>query len=307
MNTNLGNRNLPSSRTALEWPLKPFQLVSLLQMYKYPATRIFSLQYISFSILNNICEEGKVIVPSNYAYNAKEVERLKERMETWVRHLDFLGLEFSSRFLKELIKDKLTIGITHKEIGSDLEVLEGRIDHEIDGIQFGFIPKDRVPYFENKHLFGEKVSHAFPSVSADLKAAGLCYAHSLYTAAVFHLMRCVESGARSLVRGLNTKAHLSRPIELSEWGEILAAIQEGLKLLRVGSRTTQYKKDKYEFYNHAAAQFMNFKDAWRNNVSHSRKEYQQGETKDIFDNAKQFMKHLSTRLKEPKKSPLQQK
>lgn len=45
-------------------------------------------------------------------------------------------------------------------------------------------------------------------------------------------------------------------------------------------------------------QFRNFKDAWRNNVSHTRTVYQAGQTKDIMDNTRQFMQHLAERLKE---------
>lgn len=70
---------------------------------------------------------------------------------------------------------------------------------------------------------------------------------------VFHLMRVVEIGARQLIRGLNAKRHLSRPVELCDWGEMLAAIQEGIKVLQVGNRTTKAKKAMYEYYNDASA------------------------------------------------------
>ena len=147
------------------------------------------------------------------------------------------------------------------------------------------------------------MSKCFPDAATDITQAGNCYALGLYTACVFHLMRVIEIGARRMMSDLKARKHLPNPkraIELCEWGDLTGAIDEAVKVLRVGSRTSMAKKDKFEFYNHAAAQFRNFKDAWRNNVSHSRREYQQGGAKDVMDNTRQFMQHLASRPNKPK-------
>ena len=77
-----------------------------------------------------------------------------------------------------------------------------------------------------------------------------------------------------MVKRLKVQAHLNGvPLELCEWGVIAGALQKGVDGLSSGSRTDKRKKEKHEFYSHALAVFRNFKDAWRNNVSHTRTTY----------------------------------
>jgi hypothetical protein len=165
---------------------------------------------------------------------------------------------------------------------------------------FVYIPKDKEQYFEQPALFDNdevSVSDRFPEALADIKAAGNCYAVGMYTACVFHLMRVVEHGARKMMSDLKARRHLPtprKPIELCDWGELITAIDKALGQLSAGTRTSMAKKNKFEFYNHAVAQFRNFKDAWRNNVSHLRRTYKHGGAKDVMDNTRQFMQHLSS-------------
>ncbi len=161
-----------------------------------------------------------------------------------------------------------------------------------------FIPPSEASCYENPALFGQDVASKFPAANGEITAAGNCYATGNNTACVFHLMRAVEHGARALVKGLRVTNKLKHKLELSEWGDLIAALDDGLKPLAVGKRKSLIKTERFEFYNHAIAQFRNFKDAWRNNVSHTRKVYQPGQTKDIMDNTRQFMQHLAAKLAE---------
>lgn len=111
-------------------------------------------------------------------------------------------------------------------------------------------------------------------------------------------MRAVEYGARAMVKALRVSKALDRRVELCVWSELIAALESGLKSAAVGRRKSLAASEKSEFYNHAVGQFRNFKDAWRNNVSHTRKTYQPGETRDILENTRQFMQHLALRLSE---------
>jgi len=151
-------------------------------------------------------------------------------------------------------------------------------------------------------LFG--VKSKFPKANEEITQAGNCYATGSYTACVFHLMRAVEIGARKLVIALNAAKYLmppNRPVELCTWEDLLKALDKGVTDKGANTRNDPVKKATYEYYNHAVAQFRNFKDAWRNNVSHKRETYQQGKAKDIMDNTRQFMQHLASRLTEARK------
>jgi len=86
--------------------------------------------------------------------------------------------------------------------------------------------------------------------------------------------------------------------ELCDWGTLAAALQAGVDSLSAGTRTSLQRKRKFEFYNHSLASFRNFKDAWRNHVSHTREFYKAEQAKEVMDYTRQFMTHLATRLKE---------
>jgi hypothetical protein len=81
-------------------------------------------------------------------------------------------------------------------------------------------------------------------------------------------------------------------------------LRTALNELEKGSGTNTKKKATLAFYSHAVSQFGNFKDAWRNIISHgseiepNRKVYLEGETIDIMNNTPHFMQHLAKRIKE---------
>jgi hypothetical protein len=187
-------------------------------------------------------------------------------------------------------------GRSYTAVQYEIKALRQSIDHSLQSRLFLYLPSEDAAYYNQDDLFG--VKERFSKANEEIKAAGNCYATGNYTACVFHLMRAVEVGARKMVLAMNARKHLSKPVELCEWGELVTALEEGLKALRIGHSKNVNKKATYEFYNHAVAQFRNFKDAWRNNISHKRTTYLAGQTKDIMDNTRQFMQHLAQRLKE---------
>lgn len=169
---------------------------------------------------------------------------------------------------------------------------------------FLWMPTDSARYYEQKEMFGPDVAKGFPKANEEITLAGNCYATGNYTACVFHLMRTAEIGARAMVSGLRAQKHLLNqkglriPVELCDWHTLISALQKGIDAKSAGVGTDTRKKKTFEFYNHALGSFRNFKDAWRNHVSHTRELYQPGKTKDIMDNTRQFMQLLATRLKE---------
>lgn len=177
-----------------------------------------------------------------------------------------------------------------------LNELISAINKDLEEKLFLYVPPEFVKYYDQDDLFG--IKDKFPKANEEIKFAGNCYATDNYTACVFHLMRAVEISAKRMVYKMKVQHHLSKPIELCDWGQLISALEEGLKVLRIGSRTTIRQKNKYEFFNQSVGHFRNLKDAWRNNVSHSRKIYLQGETTDIINNTRSFFTHLAKKVKE---------
>lgn len=227
-----------------------------------------------------------------------DFEILADKYESLCKRLN-IDISASASQLKSRVrypeKSSIELWIVWRDFRR--EIVNGLVKHSLM-----YIPKPEKDFYNQKMLFGKKIYDNFPSARYDIETAGTCYAVGSYTACVFHSMRAVEIGAREMVKRLKVQRHLppNRPIELCDWGKLRIALDKGIDVLEIGSSQSLVKKEKFEFYNHAVGVFKNFKDAWRNNVSHTRKIYKAGETKDIMDNTRQFMKHIAVKIKEPK-------
>ncbi|MEZ5346147.1 MAG: hypothetical protein R2681_11410 [Pyrinomonadaceae bacterium] len=288
---------------------KPFQKVTLCDIMKaYSLGFIMQLNMMFASMQ----EDNELYMsPDDEALSPEILERVEKKLAEFEIHLKFVGLSFSHMYLESFRSN--VAALTYGDLAQKIDILNERVDDELKEVVFGFVPKDRSLFLNNKELFGKEVNNSFPSAANDIIAAGNCYAHGLHTACVFHLMRVVEIGAKNLVSKMRAgkyiltpvskngaKEMVKKPIELCDWGTLIKGFESALRESEKGTKTNTKKKETLAFYSHAVGVFRNFKDAWRNNVSHTRKVYKAGETKDIMDNTRQFMQHLARRVKEKK-------
>ena len=238
--------------------------------------------------------------------NDKEIAATRDvvrRMETEAERLQLSSVlkrlwEFNtdSESLQPLVGSAFNLNRLHfqlEELHKELQVVLSPGKN-----RFMMIPGEAAKYYDNHKLFGAEVAARFPKANTEIREAGNCYATGNYTACVFHLMRAVEYGARTLVKTLRIKkANLrDQPIELCDWGTLFIALNNAVGGLR--NRKSMGKSEAHAFYSHAVAQFGNIKDAWRNKVSHTRVVYKEPQAMEVMTNVRQFMQHLSSRLKE---------
>lgn len=177
---------------------------------------------------------------------------------------------------------------------------------EVRKYRFLHISKDRSGYLDQDALLGQRVKDAFPSATFDIREAGNCMAAECNTGAVFHLMRTVEWGLRALcvdmgfrkLRTQNKKTGKVKYIPLGwvEWETILNQLKERVTK-RVASTKRGPKKQLYqEFYYPALQDIEAIKDAWRNHVMHTRREYMRGDADSAFSHVKRLMVNLAARV-----------
>lgn len=210
-----------------------------------------------------------------------------------------LSLTASARDLKR-ISVELAVG----QITSP-EGLRARVNgvlncarDELFAVRFGFIPDSKKDYFNKESLFGKAVAHAFPDAAPDIKEAGNCLAHGLYTAAVFHLMRVMEFGLRGLSTRMKAKAIIKKlkqttiPIELATWEEIICTLETKLAQLRMKARSADREK-RIEVCNELLKDFRCVKDLWRNKVVHARESYDAEVAQSAFNHVRSFMQRIA--------------
>ena len=161
-------------------------------------------------------------------------------------------------------------------------------------------------YVNASALFGDEVNTAFPSACEDIKQAGNCLAVECGTATVFHLMRAVEWGLRALCRDLGiirirkkkTGKPKYTPIAWSEWQDMLDEAHKRTDAKILALKAGKRKQDAQEFYYPLLRDLRGFKEAFRNHVMHTRREYTQKQAEDVLDHVKRFMTLLATKVKE---------
>jgi hypothetical protein len=158
------------------------------------------------------------------------------------------------------------------------------LNDQLASKKIGFIPKDKLEYWNKEKLFGEEVFSKFKAARADLEEAGNCFAMGRNTACVFHLMRVMEVGLLRLAKRFRVKN-----IKALTWGDVLREINSKLDPRRKDPK----KKAGAVRYDSALAHFRTAKNGWRDRVCHSTVSYNVSQALDIFSATKGFMRELA--------------
>ena len=229
-----------------------------------------------------------------------------------VPHTEFIGggisdLEFREKLRKglrdvkemadkcELLKvsakaDRL-LGTWLKDDKANVGVVMAMVAEFVGGVQaelcehvFFRIPSDEKPFYDVIQLTTAAMN-AFPSAVPEIDNAGKCFALDQPTACVLHLMRSLETPLASLIAALNFTP--SNP----NWQTVINECEREIRKLT--------DKADQEFYGEAAANFLYFKNAWRNHAMHGRDTYDKRQAFDMMMHVRGFMAVLSKRLCEP--------
>jgi len=259
------------------------------------------LGYEFIDLLSRLDAEGKLALEKSEA-KADDTASTQDTMRIdlvvtriW-GHLRRLGLSASSSKIQHLNSRLLGANrISFQVLESELSGLRYSILTELRYCKMAFIEPQRATFFEQEALFGQAVKKAFPSAFADIKGAGNCISADLNTAAVFHLMRVVEIGLRALAKHLKVKA--KNRLEFEEWNAVIEQIESVIRQERQKPRGKK-KTEALEFYHGAMGEFNAFKDVWRNNVMHSRRNYNAFDAGGVYIRVRDFMQRLAGKIRE---------
>lgn len=195
------------------------------------------------------------------------------------------------------------VGLTWQQAVNELTVLRQAIEADLEKHIFTFIAPAKAQVIVEP-LHDEKwkmVVAKFPQCTDDVWDAHDCYAMGKNTACVFHMMRVAEHG----LRGIAKKVRVSlidkgkrQPIEYATWDKV---INSGIKpkLLAAHALPQGPKKTKYlQFYSDVAEQCTYIRDLWRNEVSHTRKSYNDGEALGVLHRVRDFMYTVASGLRQ---------
>jgi hypothetical protein len=172
--------------------------------------------------------------------------------------------------------------------------LHGRLRDEMKATMFLALSMRDADVYAKPREGWDAVIAKFPSAVVDIEDAGKCLGLNRYTACVFHLMRVMEVGLRSLGKSLNDPK-LDPKLNPS-WDRILSRCDTELQKPRA-DRSPEWRADDI-FFSTSTANLRAVKDAWRNPGLHVEKQYTGEEAEEIWVAVRGFMRHLASKLSE---------
>jgi hypothetical protein len=229
----------------------------------------------------------------------------ESKIKPYVRQRRRLKLTYSAAYhqLKELgdailgdMNERIFLGLPSDSAKYYREVEKVDQINPLSSLVFT-LPSTPLFDVETKPL-EKRFSKRWPNANKEITAAGNCYATGNSTASIFHLMRAVEYGARTLADELKLEVgkdkDIPKPVKKCDWGKLAIGFRKAIDRL---PRQTDADDELVAFYNDAAAHFSAVKDL-RNRICHTRGRYNQHQAKSVFDNVEHFMKQLSEKLRE---------
>jgi hypothetical protein len=189
-------------------------------------------------------------------------------------------------------------GLRWFALKNQAKVLLEEIEGELHKRRFVFVAMAKATIHDNVSKDWADVWVKIPLSKEDIERAIDCYVLEQDTASVFHLMRVAEVGLRALAKKLRVRIiHNGKtcPIEYGDWEKVITGIKNKIEQTRTLPAGPK-KQAKLEFYSDAADHCVFMKDIWRNNVSHTRRAYNDSEALAVLSRVKGFMDFLGTHI-----------
>ncbi len=187
--------------------------------------------------------------------------------------------------------------VTNGEMAFELKALRQAIDGDFKSTHLYLYSERQAGLILSFGADWESILKRFASVRDDAFAATDCCALGHGTASVFHSMRVAEIGLRVLAKERRVRLPRERPIELAEWRAIIDATEKKAAELR-NCPVSAKRDDAVSFYQGALGELQAFKDVYRNNVCHTRDNFDDNQALSVLTHVRGLMGRLAARLDE---------
>jgi hypothetical protein len=164
-------------------------------------------------------------------FKSDEDDSLFKQLRTQARELQSslvtLGTRQTSKSADRFIKLVEGDSVRTSALNDLLKEIDSRLADELPDITVVALSPQEQDYFSisTETLFGKDFETKFPSALFEADEAAKCMAFALHTAAVFHLMRCMEIGIRAVAMSLDIPNPTGRN---RNWGNILNDIKAAM-------------------------------------------------------------------------------
>jgi hypothetical protein len=267
-------------------PTNPHQLVSLWGIMKqFHLEQLLPLTGVASGLASYAYDQiGNSMVPP-------EVNRKFEvNMAILASECSVSGLKATARACETFLR-MIQAGLTFESFGRGISEILKFAEHEMSSRLFFSVDASKEDYCQGPHLFGAEVAEKFPSAIYDIEEAGKCLAFDRGTACVFHCVRIMEIGLKSLSQALRIPYAPS-------WESHLRQINDKVSA-KYKTKGISWRRDE-PLFKELAGDLMSIKIAWRNPTMHIVRNYLTDEAEQILQAVRTFMQSLATRFQEVK-------
>lgn len=236
---------------------------------------------------------GKEAVRSGYGTQRSRLAICLRDLEEVFRELGFRGL----RDQVGRLAGRVGTDATETELYWGCLTLLQNVGDELTGHLFFHVPwGQKELYLEPVQWFGQPAVDQFPQVERDVRDACRCLALRQPTATVFHAMRVIEPALWWLAEQVEITDAQTR-----NQGDLIPDIQRRINAIENEKRTPE-RDGRLQQFSEAATEFQHFKNAWRNDVMHSKEFYGEQEAERILRSVRDFVRVLAevrSRMTEP--------
>ena len=268
-----------------------YKLRSLYDVMQFYADRLMRLM----EELRNLESEALYVWTASGVDEAKE-KRVKDSVHAAGEHCKYLDLTSAYKQVTSIWRALISPGgCPLQQLSLLIQELRKRITEDLQDRLFFYVPASQAEYYTDyATLFGKDSCSKFPSALIDIEESCKCLVASRTTACVFHLMRVMEAGLRSLGKSLNNPN--IDPKRNPSWGSILKKCDDELQK-PLKDRCPEWQTDD-QFFSEATANLRAVKNAWRNPTMHVEINYDDERAREVWSSVRAFMRHLSLKLAE---------
>lgn len=218
--------------------------------------------------------------------SANRRDALRDCLELLDDSFSNLGLVASAATASRMRAALDNPATTHANLGPICSELVSRVVDETTAAIFLSLDPTAQHFYTDPNLFGNEVAEKFVASITDVEEAGKCLALGRGTACVFHLMRVVEVGLKSLAKQLGIPYAPS-------WESYIKQIND-----RIGAKHKKkgivWKRDE-TYFKEIAGDLLTVKVAWRNPTMHVVRTYTPEEAEQVFLAVRTLMQRIAKR------------
>ena len=226
-----------------------------------------------------------------------EIDKQNARniIETATSLAKALGLR-TTQHRVETFELKLRFNMKGEEYKNEIRVLREALQHDFKDCFFYHYPREKAEVMLQSYSNWKPIFEKFPDVRLEAQAAIDCYGLNHSIASVFHSMRVAEHGLRAIAKERRVRLPRNKPVDWGTWQEIIKELgDESAKIGQKAAAGTA-KDNALSFYSGALSDLNAFKDEYRNQVMHVRKDYDEHQAHRALMKVHAFMEHISEKL-----------